>query len=120
MKLITKAIEKAAPALDSQDPHNPKIVCKFFNPTGRYTFYMVAYDPKERTAYGYAVSSSGPYDDEWGYTSVTELEATKLPFGLKIERDLHFPINKKRVSDYDYMESPPKYIGDWMADPPPA
>jgi len=30
------------------------------------------------------------HEREFGYFSLNELEAIRLPFGLKIERDLHF------------------------------
>jgi hypothetical protein len=33
---------------------------------------------------------TGMYVDEWGTFSITELESLNLPFGLKIERDIHF------------------------------
>jgi len=29
-------------------------------------------------------------EDEWGSFSITELESIKRPFGLSIERDIHF------------------------------
>ncbi len=93
MQLVTKAIERAAPALYSTEPIAPEdkiVVAKFFDPTGRYTYYMVEYDPVERRMFGYCVSALGPDCDEWGYTSLEELEEVKGRFGLGIERDIHF------------------------------
>ena len=96
MKLITKAIEKAAPALySSEGPDavplgDTVVVAKFFDPTGRYTFYVMEYDPERRLAFGWCVSPLGPECDELGYASIDELEEIKGALGLGIERDLHF------------------------------
>ena len=93
MKLITKAIEKAAPPLYSDDGlplEDRTVVAKFFDPTGRYTFYMMEYDPKDRLAFGWCVSPLGPDCDELGYVSINELEEVKGALGLGIERDRLF------------------------------
>jgi len=93
MKLITKAIEKAAPALHSNEAQplgDRTVVAKFFDPTGRYTFYMMEYDPKDRLAFGWCVSPLGPECDELGHASIDEMEAVKGAWGLGIERDRHF------------------------------
>jgi len=93
MKLITKAIEKAAPALYSKEEQplgDRTVVAKFFDPTGRYTFYMIEYDPEQRLAFGWVVSPLGSDCDELGYVSIDELEEIKGAFGLGIERDRHF------------------------------
>jgi len=93
MKLITKAIEKAAPALyadEDQALEDKQVVAKFFDPTGRFTYYMMEYDPEERMAFGWCVSPLGPDCDELGYMTIDEMEEVKGRFGLGIERDQSF------------------------------
>ena len=93
VKLITKAIEKAAPPLyanEHKEPEDVRVVAKFFNPCGRSTFYMTEYDPVERLGYGFVRGEMDETCDELGYFSIAELESIRLPFGLTIERDIHF------------------------------
>ena len=94
MKLITKEIEAAAPR-PSHEEHKVPIgqriaVAKFFDPTGRYTFWMTEYNPTDRIAFGYCLSPLDESCDELGYVSIAELEAVEGAFGLGIERDRHF------------------------------
>ena len=93
MQLITKAIEALAPALYANDGQQGKdqiVVAKFFDPTGRFTFYMLEYDPQQRMAFGWCVSPLGPDCDEFGYMTIDEMEEIKGRFGLGIERDQSF------------------------------
>ena len=94
MKLITKQIEAIAPLFNNTDsmiPIGEQIaVAKFFDPTGRYTFWMTEYNPTDRIAFGYCLSPLGEDCDELGYVSIAELEAIEGAFGLGIERDRHF------------------------------
>ena len=93
MMLLTKAIKKAAPPLYSTEDvalGDKTVVAKFFDPTGRYTFYMLEYDPEKRLAFGWCVSPLGSDYDELGYTSIDELEGVRGAFGLGIERDMYF------------------------------
>jgi hypothetical protein len=90
MKLITKEIEKKAPALYStgeMDSKDIKIVAKFFNPVGSATWYMTEYDKEKELAFGYV---TGMQVDELGYFSIAELKSVRLQFGLGIERDRYF------------------------------
>jgi hypothetical protein len=92
MKLITKALEKKAPALyatEDTPTEEKKVVAKFFTPWAAWTWYMVEYDASERLAFGFVTSNLCP-EGELGYFSLDELESIKGPFGLKIERDLHY------------------------------
>jgi hypothetical protein len=96
MKLITKAIEKSTPVLygtEDVDIADKRVTAKFFTPWSNWTWYMTEYDPIERLAFGYV---AGP-EHEWGYFSINELESVKGPWGLKIERDIHF--TPKRFAD---------------------
>lgn len=104
MKLLTQAILKKLPALytnEDKPAAEVKIPVKFFNPMGAGTWYATEYDPEQRLAFGYAVIFAG--EGELGYFSLNELEAVRLPFGLKIERDLHWDPNTtlKAVMDQE-------------------
>jgi hypothetical protein len=59
---------------------------KLFNPTGAGTWYLVAYDPDDRIAYGVA----DIFERELGDIDIAELVAFRGRFGLPIERDLHW------------------------------
>jgi len=97
MQLMTKEIEKLASKypLQSQDGKglDAKIIVKFFDPTGSWTWYATEYDPKHKEFFGYV---SG-HDNEMGYFTLEELQSVKGRFGLGIERDMYF--NNKKVKD---------------------
>lgn len=89
MKLLTKEIEKKLPKLYSTEdiPCEEKIgAVKFFNPCGAGTWIGIEYDPEDKLFFGFV----DLIDKEYGYFSLEELESIRLPFGLRIERDLHF------------------------------
>jgi hypothetical protein len=90
MKLMTKTLERRFAKVGSQEEKkDPLIVAKFFNPAGAGTWYATEYNPKECIFFGY-VSIFGDWNDEWGSFSLDELQSYTGPFGLGIERDLHF------------------------------
>ena len=96
MKLLIKTLENRFAQVGSQaEEKDPLIIAKFFNPTGAGTWYATEYDPERRVFFGY-VSIFGDWNDEWGSFSLDELESYRGPFGLGIERDLHF--DEKRAS----------------------
>jgi len=97
MQLMTKTLERRFAQIGRQenDP-DPIVVAKFFNPTGAGTWWVTEYDPVDRIIFGYASVFGGPYD-EWGYTSLNELESFRGVFGLGIERDLYW--TEKRFSE---------------------
>jgi len=89
MELMTQELETVFPALYSQedkDPKDIKVIAKFFDPCGSWTWYATEYDPKERLFFGYVRG----FENELGYFSLDELSSVKGPLGLGIERDLHF------------------------------
>jgi len=102
MKLFTQAILKALPTLDESaqlSTSEQKVICKLFNPSGVGTWYITSYNPDEKLAFGF-VNLNDPEMAELGYISIEELEALKLPFGMKIERDRHFdPMPLQTVID---------------------
>lgn len=93
MKLMTKELEKRFAKVGRQEDvafEDKVIIAKYFNPSGAGTWYATEYEPEDRMFFGY-VSIFGDHNDEWGSFSLAELESLKTPpFGLGIERDLHF------------------------------
>jgi hypothetical protein len=63
-------------------------VVKFFNPLGAGTWLATELDEDGDTAFGLADLGFG--FPELGYFSLSEMQALRLPLGLRIERDLHF------------------------------
>ena len=94
MKLMTSSLEERFKEVGNQsEKEHPIIIAKYFNPVGSATWYATEYDPETKICYGYVkdlVPSPNGMFDEWGYFSISELESINLPFGLKIERDIHF------------------------------
>ena len=89
MKLLTQAILKKLPKLYSQENiKDPVAQVKFFDPTGSFTWFATEYDGED-TFFGKVFSHLCP-EGELGYFSLSELKSVKGPFGLGIERDLHF------------------------------
>ena len=88
MKLITEELKARFAEVGSQDGcKDPLVIAKFFDPMGSGNWWATAYDPKRNICFGYV---SGLQLDEWGYFSIDELEAIERPFGLTIERNIHF------------------------------
>jgi len=93
MKLFTKEILDKLPKLGATnelDAQDVKVPLKLFNPCGSQSWFITEYDPDEKLAFGYV---TGMYEDELGYISIRELEELTLPFGLSIERDIHWNMN---------------------------
>tara|TARA_Y100000401_G_scaffold33776_1_gene25158 strand:+ start:62 stop:382 length:321 start_codon:yes stop_codon:yes gene_type:complete len=100
MKLLTKEIEQRLienfRANRKSGELDLKVVCKLFNPSGIGTWYLTELDPDTNIAYGLCCL----HESEYGTVSIDELRELKLPpFGLGIERDKFFPINKYTI-DY--------------------
>jgi hypothetical protein len=89
-KFLTKAIEKKIPALYAQDGKGDDAIVhvKFFTPWAGWTWYATEYDPETDTFFGWVDGNNG--EAELGYFSGAELKALKGPFGLYVERDIHF------------------------------
>ena len=89
MELMTKELEGMFPRLystEDKDPNDVKVIAKFFDPCGSWTWYATEYDPEERLFFGFVRG----FENELGYFSLDELESVKGPLGLGIERDLCF------------------------------
>lgn len=99
MKLLTNEIIKKIPKLYSTEsiPLSEKeIVCKFFNPIGAGTWYVIEGQEDDDDFIFFGLVDL--HEKEFVYFSLNDLQSVKLPFGLNIERDLHFSLEK--VSNY--------------------
>lgn len=92
MKLMTKAAARVLPRRHElpEQLESAHVPLKLFDPCGRWTYYAVAFDPETRHLYGYCRSPLGEDCDEWGTTSLDEVERTRNRFGLGMERDVHW------------------------------
>ena len=91
MKIITKEIEKAFAKqghTGNMSAKDIKIVMKLFNPAGAGTWYL--YEKEDDDIYWCFANLGDPMCAECGTVSMQELMSLRLPFGLKIERDMHF------------------------------
>ena len=87
MKLLTEELRKKLPPLYSQEKLGSKAVAyaKFFTPDSNWTFWASEFDGQD-TFFGLVDG----HCKELGYFSLSELESVRGPFGLPIERDLHW------------------------------
>ena len=98
MKLMTKEIErKAKGQFKFGSDMNQKVVAKFFDPCGSWTWYLMNQDP-ENPDYLWGIVKGA--EVEIGSFSLTELMTFRGNFGLGIERDKFFkPIPAKELWD---------------------
>lgn len=95
MQFFTEAIRKSLPKPRSTEEipiEEKQIVCKFFNPCGVGTWYVVEGEEDEGDFLFWGLVDL--HEKEFGYFSLNELSQLRLPFGMKIERDLHFKNRK--------------------------
>ncbi len=103
MKLLTDELRKTLPPLYSQENvKDPLIVCKFFLPATRWTWYATEFDGED-LFFGYV---AGEFL-ELGYFSLAELERLDGPFGVGVERDLYF--ESTRLSEIKKMHEQQMY-----------
>jgi hypothetical protein len=97
MKLLTKTIRdrliangKAQDAVrGTEDEIDFEPVVKLFNPCGAGTWLLTELDP-ETPDIAWGLCDLGMGCAEIGTVSIAELESIRLPFGLRIERDIHW------------------------------
>ena len=65
-------------------------VVRLFNPSGSATWLLSELDPEHPDEYGFGLADLGFGTPELGSVGLPELSAYRGPFGLGIERDLHF------------------------------
>jgi hypothetical protein len=93
MKLLTQELLQKFPKLkETEMEENPEIIAKFFAPWTNWTWYATEFDGED-LFFGLVDG----FEKELGYFRLSELKAIKGPFGLRIERDLHF--EDKRLND---------------------
>ena len=87
MELLPDEIREKLPALYSQEEKGleAQAMVKFFTPDSNWTWYASEFDGED-ILFGLV---SG-FEVELGYFSLSELEEVRGPWGLPIERDLHF------------------------------
>jgi hypothetical protein len=93
MKLITKAIEnklKKFPLYSTDGVKEKKTIVKFFNPCGVGTWLVYEGNKLENGDWEFFGNVDLGYGFELGYFLLSDLESIRLPFGLKIERDLYY------------------------------
>lgn len=92
MKLLTKAIEKsfeANPLYSHENDRTPKILVKFFNPTGVGTWLITEASKTEEGDWR-MFGMCEIHEKELGYVMLSELASFRGQFGLGIERDMYF------------------------------
>lgn len=100
MQLMTPEIEALIHKTYSTEsvPLREKIaVAKFFDPTGRGTWFVLEGEKEEDgdwRLFTWCVSPFGPTDDELGYVMLSDLQSVRGRMGLGIERDIHFTPKK--------------------------
>ena len=99
MKLLTKEILSKLKS-NPRDDNNNKPWLKLFNPCGSQTWLLSEIEEDGDTLFG--LCDLGMGSPELGYVSMAELRSIKFPpFGLPIERDLHWEAEK---SIYNYAQ----------------
>ena len=96
MKLLTKEITEQAQKQYKKGDNidDQMIVAKFFNPMGSWTWYLMNLHEDKDYAWGIVDG----FAVEMGSFSMSELQSTKLPLGLGIERDILFqPIQARQL-----------------------
>lgn len=91
MKLLTQEIKKQLPKLYATEDvpqDNKEVICKFFNPCGAGSWYVVEGEEQDGDFIFFGLVDL--HEKEWGYFSLTELQNVRLKFGLGIERDIPF------------------------------
>ncbi|MEI6487725.1 MAG: DUF2958 domain-containing protein [Bacteroidota bacterium] len=77
-----------------------KIICKLYNPLGSACWYL--YEHFEADRYLSFTNKGDALFANLEMISLNELSNLKLPFGLRIVRDEHFPIAQIKLKDvYD-------------------
>jgi len=89
VKLITKEIIKRTPKLGAyavEDTKDVVFTFKLFTPWSNWTWYISEANFETGRLFGLCCG----FENEWGYVDLNELMEIRGPFGLKVERDLHF------------------------------
>jgi len=101
MKLLTQEIEKRLPALGAtENVDDPLVVCKFFDPTGSWTWFVLEGLRQGDDMIFYGLVHG--FEKEFGNFSLNELRSVRGRFGLRIERDIYWkPVPLSKVQNGD-------------------
>ena len=99
MKLLTADLKKK---LTKAGYNNMTPLCKLFTPWGRSTWLLTSMD-SDGILYGWA-DLNMQCIEHGGIATLEEFEAIRGPFGLAVERDLHWSPPEKEV-EYWKLES---------------
>jgi Protein of unknown function (DUF2958) len=84
--LLTESLRKELPPLyRSEGTKDPIVHAKLFHPASSWTWWVLEFDGEDML---FGIVDG--FVREWGYFSLSELEAVRGPLGLPIERDEHF------------------------------
>src|ERR1700730_10167519 len=92
MQLLTAELRASLPPLYSQESvPDPQIICKYFTPDSNWTWFVTEGSPDEDNPedirfFGFVIGM----EEEWGYFMLSELESSRGPMKMPIERDLYF------------------------------
>jgi hypothetical protein len=89
MQLLTQELRASLPPLYAQEGNsNPIVHAKFFTPDSNWTWFITegGTEGEDFIFFGYVIG----FEEEWGYSALSELERVRGPLGLPIERDLYF------------------------------
>jgi hypothetical protein len=92
VKLLTAAIIKQlakTPLYSTEKLDVAPVLVKFFNPCGTGTWYALEAEKQEDGDWLF-FGLCDIHERELGNFLLSELQSVKLPFGLRIERDLYF------------------------------
>ena len=92
MKLLTKEIERKLekrPLYSTDGQKTKEVIVKFFNPCGAGRWFVCEGERQEDGDWLF-FGLVELLEKEWGYFTLSELQNLKLPFGMGIERDLHY------------------------------
>ena len=98
-KQIVKNFEKQG-RCDSKNPEDVKIIVKFFNPTGRGSWYATEWYPTTGLFFGF-VSIFNDHNDELGYFSLEELQDMADLANLEIIEE---PVDERSVHENGHVE----------------
>ena len=90
MKLLTEAQRTKLLANGTRRGPDHEPVVKLFNPCGAGTWLLSELDPEYPNECGFGLADLGFGTPESGSIGLLELTEYRGPFGLGIERDIHF------------------------------
>jgi len=85
--LLPASVRATLPPLYGQEETpDPVVYARFFTPDSYWTWLATEFDPEEGRFFGLVDG----FEAELGYFLLEELETSRGPLGLSIERDWHF------------------------------